>query len=116
MKAKDYFESRWAQDKQSLPYWKYLWCRYRLAPFFWLYKKYYRIKINWQGDRLSNILQAIYDNEINLTIGWFWDGGIDVVIGDKLNGIQEQENFDTVEQARNYLEEFLAGRPQRSSD
>ena len=27
------------------------------------------------------ILQKIYDSEINIRIGWFWDGGIDYGIG-----------------------------------
>jgi hypothetical protein len=27
---------------------------------------------------LATELQKIYDSEINIEIGWFWDGGIDV--------------------------------------
>jgi hypothetical protein len=29
-------------------------------------------------------LQKIYDSEINVEIGWFWDGGIEVRLGDTL--------------------------------
>ncbi len=31
-------------------------------------------------------LQAIYHSEINLEIGWLWDGCIEVRLGDKMNG------------------------------
>jgi hypothetical protein len=35
---------------------------------------------------LAAELQKIYDSEINLRIGWPWDGGIDVRLGDEMNG------------------------------
>ena len=28
-------------------------------------------------------LQKIYDSEINIRIGWVWDGGIEVRLGDE---------------------------------
>ncbi len=31
-------------------------------------------------------LQKIYDSEINVQIGWLWDGGIDVALGNELSG------------------------------
>ena len=31
-------------------------------------------------------LQKIYDSEINVRISWLWDGGIDVRLGDDMNG------------------------------
>jgi len=31
-------------------------------------------------------LQKIYDSEINISIGWFWDGGITLRLGDEMNG------------------------------
>ena len=31
-------------------------------------------------------LQKIYDGEINIEIGWFWDCGITIRLGDKMNG------------------------------
>jgi hypothetical protein len=31
---------------------------------------------------LEEILQALYDSEINAAISWLWDGGIDVRLGD----------------------------------
>jgi hypothetical protein len=31
-------------------------------------------------------LQKIYDSEINVSFSWLWDGGIDVKLGDEMNG------------------------------
>jgi hypothetical protein len=31
-------------------------------------------------------LQKIYDSEIDVSISWLWDGGIDVKLGDEMNG------------------------------
>jgi hypothetical protein len=36
-------------------------------------------------------LQKIYDSEINIRISWLWDGGIDVWIGDDMNGYLAQD-------------------------
>ena len=33
-----------------------------------------------------DILQDLYRSEINAKIEWFWDGGVDVVFGDEMNG------------------------------
>jgi hypothetical protein len=41
---------------------------------------------------LADELQRIYDSEINIRISWLWDGGIDVWIGDDLNGYVAQDN------------------------
>jgi hypothetical protein len=38
-------------------------------------------------------LQKIYDSEINLEIGWFWDGGIEVRLGDKMSGYLAEESL-----------------------
>jgi hypothetical protein len=37
---------------------------------------------------MATELQKIYVSEINVEIGWFWDGGIDVRLGDKMNGLR----------------------------
>jgi hypothetical protein len=31
-------------------------------------------------------LQKVYDSEINVCIQWLWDGGIEVKLGDDVNG------------------------------
>src|SRR5437764_1453479 len=41
-------------------------------------------------------LQKIYDSEINMEIGWLWDGGIDVRLGDKMNGYLTEQNVSSV--------------------
>lgn len=45
----------------------------------------------------TQVLQDVYDSEINLTLGWFWDGGINLVIGDDMNGVRHADHFDTME-------------------
>src|SRR5581483_4986577 len=36
-------------------------------------------------------LQAICDSEINIEIGWLWDGGIEVRLGDRMSGFLADE-------------------------
>ena len=48
-------------------------------------------------------LQEIYDMEINCTLSWFWDGGVDAVLGDIENGILGRKNFKTVTEACDWL-------------
>lgn len=57
---------------------------------------------------VTNILQDIYDSEINITISWFWDMGINVDIGDAINGIKDENNFDTIIEAMGWLCQRLA--------
>jgi hypothetical protein len=45
------------------------------------------------------VMQSLYDSEINFTIETFWDGGFDVKLGDRMNGFVWEENFDTLQQA-----------------
>jgi hypothetical protein len=44
-------------------------------------------------------LQKIYDSEINIRIGWLWDGGIDVYLGDDTNGYVAHENVQVKQQS-----------------
>jgi hypothetical protein len=53
-------------------------------------------------------LQKIYDSEINVDIGWFWDGGIDVRLGDKMNGYLAEENVGSVSEILPWLQEAIA--------
>lgn len=39
--------------------------------------------------------QEIYDSEINVSISWFWDGGIDVKLGDEMNGYKADTQVAT---------------------
>jgi hypothetical protein len=40
-------------------------------------------------------LQRIYDSEINIRISWLWDGGIDVRLGDDMNGYLAEESVSS---------------------
>ena len=57
---------------------------------------------------LAHELQKIYDSEINIRISWFWDGGIDVWIGDDLNGYLAQETVTCVADVVPWLQEAIA--------
>jgi hypothetical protein len=35
---------------------------------------------------MEEILGDLYASEINASISWLWDGGIDVKLGDPMNG------------------------------
>ena len=39
-------------------------------------------------EQIGEVLQQIYDAEINIGIDWFWNEGIDWKIGDKVNGFK----------------------------
>ena len=59
---------------------------------------------------LEEILQALYDSEINVEISWLWDGGIDlklggvkVKLGDELNGYKAEGKVSTVAEAAVWL-------------
>jgi hypothetical protein len=45
---------------------------------------------------LTDELQRIYDSEINIRISWLWDGGIDVWLGDDVNGYVAQQTVSSV--------------------
>ena len=57
---------------------------------------------------LSSELQKIYDSEINLRIGWLWDGGIEVQLGDEANGFLAKENVRSVAEIMLWLQEAIA--------
>jgi hypothetical protein len=48
---------------------------------------------------LEEILRALYDSEINASISWLWDGGIDVQLGDELNGCKAEGKVSTIREA-----------------
>jgi hypothetical protein len=53
-------------------------------------------------------LQRIYDSEINLRIGWLWDGGIEVRLGDEVNGFLAEETVQFVADIVPWLQEAIA--------
>jgi hypothetical protein len=53
-------------------------------------------------------LQKIYDSEINLRIGWLWDGGIEIRLGDEVNGFLTQETLPSAVEILPWLQEAIA--------
>ena len=60
------------------------------------------------GPDLAVELQRIYDSEINLRIGWFWDGGIEVRLGDEMNGYEAAEFFQSAAEILPWLRDAIA--------
>jgi hypothetical protein len=52
---------------------------------------------------LETELQKIYDSEIHVDIGWLWDGGIDVSIGNDVRG-----NVITIAEVLPWLQDAIA--------
>ena len=57
---------------------------------------------------LTAELQAIYDSEINVQIGWLWDGGIRVRLGDEMNGFLAEETLRSIAEVIPWLQEAIA--------
>jgi hypothetical protein len=53
-------------------------------------------------------LQRIYDSEINVRISWLWDGGIDIRLGDEMNGYLAEENVSSMADIVPWLQEAIA--------
>jgi hypothetical protein len=53
-------------------------------------------------------LQKIYDSEINVSFSWLWDGGIDVKLGDEMNGFVAEANVKLVSAVVPWLQESIA--------
>jgi len=54
---------------------------------------------------LGTELQKVYDSEINVGISWLWDGGIDIRLGDEMNGYLAVENVRSMEEILPWLQE-----------
>ena len=55
-------------------------------------------------ETLEQELQKIYDSEIHLDIGWLWDGGIDISIGNN----EVTGNVRTVAEVLPWLQDAIA--------
>jgi hypothetical protein len=56
---------------------------------------------------LAAELQRIYDSEINVRIGWFWDGGFEMRLGDERNGYEAEENVSAASEILPWLQEAI---------
>ncbi len=59
------------------------------------------LRIPYAG--LEQIIADLYDSEINASISWLGDGGIDVSIGDDLNGFVTGDQDSTLAEAAEWL-------------
>ena len=57
---------------------------------------------------LATELQKIYDSEINIEISWLWDGGIEVRLGDRMNGYLAETTVRSVDDIIVWLQEAIA--------
>ena len=57
---------------------------------------------------LATSLQRIYDSEINVRLSWLWDRGIDVMLGDEMNGYVVQKNVRILGDVLGWLQEAIA--------
>lgn len=57
---------------------------------------------------LATELQEIYDSEINVRIGWMWDGGIEVRLGDEMNDFLAEDLVPRVADVVVWLQEAIA--------
>lgn len=60
-------------------------------------------EFNQPKDHPLSIMQQLYDNEINVQIESFWDGGFDVSIGDAMNGIDASTSVRSWAEAEAWL-------------
>ena len=60
------------------------------------------------GVDLALELQKIYDSEINIRIGWLWDGGIEVRLGYEMNGFMAEETVASLAAIVPWLQEAIA--------
>lgn len=55
-----------------------------------------------------NVLQELYDSEINVTVSSFWDGGFDVKLGDPMNGYRAETRVGSWPEAEQWLRDKAA--------
>lgn len=65
---------------------------------------------DWNNDiclnhihKLMDMIDGLYESEINFTISSFWDEGFTAKIGDTMNGFDEQKTFDTFWEAVDWV-------------
>jgi len=56
-----------------------------------------------QDRNIGAILDDLYASEINASISWLWDGGIDVKLGDPLSGYEAEGKASTFAEAAAWL-------------
>jgi hypothetical protein len=57
---------------------------------------------------LATELQKIYDSEINVEISWLWDDGVEVRLGDRMNGYVAEATVLSTTEIVGWLQEAIA--------
>ena len=57
---------------------------------------------------LATEFQKIYDSEINVRVSWLWAGGIEVWIGDDMNGYLAQDTVSSADEIAPWFQEAIA--------
>lgn len=52
---------------------------------------------------LEEILFQLYKSEINASISWMWDGGVDVKLGTEYGGFYAETKVRTFDEAKSWL-------------
>lgn len=55
------------------------------------------------ADAWTNVLQELYDSEINVRIVSFWDDGYSISLGDEMNGFKAEFNTQDWAEAEEWL-------------
>ena len=63
---------------------------------------------------MEHQLEKIYDSEINVSISWFWDGGINLTLGDEMNGYTAETSVETIAEIVPWLQNAIAKHYPRS--
>ena len=53
-------------------------------------------------------LEKIYDSEINIRLSWLWDAGIDIRLGDELNGYLAEQTVQSTAEIIPWFQEAIA--------
>ena len=53
-------------------------------------------------------LQKIYDSEINVSIGWMWDGGVTLRLGDDIGGYIAEDIVASLADSVPWFQEAIA--------
>lgn len=59
--------------------------------------------MNEHSSKLTTVMEALYDSEINCSVSCFWDNGWDVKLGDPMNGYKAEANFRYLWEAADWL-------------
>lgn len=54
---------------------------------------------------LEGVLQRLYDTELSCSISWLWDGGIEVKLGDELNGFNDKICLNSTSEIAAWLDD-----------